>query len=278
MKTIFMPAPTDGSASKDVHEVNKPLFSGSGGPNFQQVKQANDIENCPVAALLAAMAFTPVGRSKITSMISEKTEPVRTDLSKLPKDTLTNPPSTPFLESQRVFTVTLTPGVGGIKNGAPETSNILYTNDGDRDTWTVLYLNDPSEKSIWGSIVEKALAQSLGSYQTFNETTLTTNDFWKIITGSGPDVLIISAQTAESEIVKAAKNSATAYSIAASKDDLAIHSSSKADVDNITGFHGHAMLGLQGSKIRLYDPAKAVERQLTPKEFKDTMKAIVFKK
>ena len=76
----------------------------------------------------------------------------------------------------------------------------------------------------------------------------------------------------------AAKKSVRDYSIAASKDDLPITAGKKGDADSITAFHGHAMLGLQGSKIRLYDPAKAAERQLTPKEFKQTMKAIVSKK
>jgi hypothetical protein len=267
----MMPNPTKDQDSKDVHQVKTALFSSSGGPMYQQVQQASAIENCPVAALLAAMAFAPVGRAMIQRMVSPKTDAVRTDLSKLPPETLTNPPPTPYLDSQRFFTVKLA-------SGAVETSDVLYTNDGDDDSWSILYLHDPNGKSIWGSIIEKALAQSLGSYQQFNETKLQTNDFWRIITGVLPGVLPIEDRTSESDVVKAAKNSVRTPSIAASNDDLPIVSGSKADVDNLTSFHGHAMLGIHGSKIKLYDPAKAKELQLTPAEFKRTMKAVVFQK
>ncbi len=273
MKTLPMPNPTEDQDSKDVHEVKTALFTSSGGgASYQQVQQASAIANCPVAALLAAMAFTSVGRGMIQGMVSPpKTGAVRTDLSKLPADTLSNPPPAPYLDSQRFFTVKLV-------SGAVETSDVLYTNDGDRDSWSILYLHDPSGQSIWGSIIEKALAQSLGSYQEFNVTKLQTNDFWHIITGAWPGVLTVEAGTPESDIVNAAKNSVNKPSIAASKDDLAIVGGSKSDADNVTSFHGHAMIGVQGPKIKLYDPAKAKELQVTPAEFKRTMKAIVFQK
>jgi hypothetical protein len=273
MKTLVMPNPLDDQESKDVHQVKTAAFSSSGGGvSYQQIQQANSIENCPVAALLAAMAFTPVGRAIIQGMVPPpKTDAVRTDLSKIPANTLSNPPSTPYLDSQRFFTVKLA-------SGAVETSDVLYTNDGDRDSWSILYLHDPSGQSIWGSMIEKALAQSLGSYQQFNETKLQTNDFWHIITGAWPGVLLIDNGTPESDIVDAAKNSVKTPSIAASKDDLPIVSGGKADVDKLASFHGHAMIGVQGSKIKLYDPANTKELQLTPAEFKRTMKAIVFQK
>lgn len=273
MKTLPMPNPTEDQDSKDVHQVKTaPFASSGGGVSYQQIQQANAIENCPVAALLAAMAFTPVGRGLIQGIVPPpKTDAVRTDLSKIPANTLSNPPSTPYLDSQRFFTVKLS-------TGPVETSDILYTNDGDRDSWSILYLHDPTEQSIWGSIIEKALAQSLGSYQEFNVTKLHTNDFWHTITGSWPGVLLIDSGTPESDIVNAAKNSVKTFSIAASKDDLPIVSGGKADVDKLTSFHGHAMLGVQGPKIKLYDPAKAKELQLTSAEFKRTMKAIVFQK
>jgi hypothetical protein len=272
MKTLPRPNPTEDPGSKDVHEVKTALFSSSGGgASYQQVQQASDIANCPVAALLAAMAFTSVGRGMIQGMVAPTTGAVRTDLSKLPADTLSNPPPAPYLDSQRFFTVKLA-------TGPVETSDVLYTNDGDRDSWSILYLHDPNRQSIWASIIEKALAQSLKSYQEFNVTKLQTNDFWHIITGVWPGVLSIDGGTPDSDIVNAAKNSVNKPSIAASKDDLPIVAGSKADVDKVTSFHGHAMIGVQGPKIKLYDPAKATELQVTPAEFKRTMKAIVYQK
>jgi hypothetical protein len=272
MKILVMPNPLSDQESKDVHEVKTALFSSSGGgPSNLQVQQANAIENCPVAALLAAMANTSVGRAMIQGMISPKTDEVRTDLSKIPADTLSNPPANPYLDSHRFFTVKLA-------TGSFETSDVLYTNDGDRDSWSILYLHDPTGQTIWAGIIEKALAQSLGSYQQFMDLKLSTNEFWRRITGALPGVTLIDDRTSESEIVNAATKSVKTPSIAASKDDLPIVVGSKADVDNLTAFHGHAMLGFQSPKIKLYDPAKAKPLELTPAEFKRTMKAIVYQK
>jgi hypothetical protein len=58
--------------------------------------------------------------------------------------------------------------------------------------------------------------------------------------------------------------------IGASKDDLPIG-------NVVTAFHGYSMIGMQGSKIHLYDPAKAIKILLSPAKFRTDFKAILFR-
>ena len=111
VKTTKMPPPTNDPDIKDVHVVTWPLFNSSKRvPAYNEVKQAPGIANCPVASMLAAMAFTPVGQTIIQGMVSETAGNVLTDLSGLPPGTLSNPPSGTSITSSRYFTVKLGKG------------------------------------------------------------------------------------------------------------------------------------------------------------------------
>jgi hypothetical protein len=50
------------------------------------------------------------------------------------------------------------------------------------------------------------------------------------------------------------------------------------DVKVVTEFHGFAMLGLEGGKIELYDPAKAETILIAPADFRHDFQAILFRK
>jgi hypothetical protein len=177
-----MPPPTKDPDSKDVHVVTWPLFNSSKKvPAFNEVKQAPGIANCPVASMLAALAFTSVGQTSIQGMVSETADNVLTDLSSVPSGTLSNPPPGTTISSSRYFTVKL-------PSGSIDVSDVLYTDDHD---------------SGWSPI----------------------------------------------------------SSIGASKPD-------GTDVKFVTPFHGFAVLGFQGAKIRLYDPAKATTLLISPADFR----------
>lgn len=274
VKTTTMPPPTNDQDNKDVHEVTWPLFNPSKKiPAHTEVKQAPSLANCPVAAILAALAFTSVGRTLIQGMLSETAGNVVTDLSGLPPDTLTNPPQDTttnppkpitVINSSRYFTVKL-PG------GAIDVSDVLYTNDGQRNSWSLMYMRDPSEKSIWAAIIEKALAVKLGSYENFDALNINANDFWEKVTGAKPGGIEINADTPLAKITDAAKASTTVPSIGASKPNA-------GDVKVVTEFHGFAMMGLEGGKIKLYDPAKAKTILISPADFRHDFQAILFRK
>jgi hypothetical protein len=286
-----MPLPAKDGNSKDVHVVLSPLFDPQKKvPAYTEVKQAENIANCPVAAILAAYTSTAVGRPIIQNMVSEKAGNVLTDLSGV-KQVLTNPPSGDTLTSARYFTVTLPGAVrvqlsgtdkipGAVRiagksdtfdlsGGSIDVSDVLYTNDGDRDTWSLIYLRDPGGRTIWQSIIEKALAVRLGSYENFDALGISANDFWNIVTGAQPAVIEIKNNTPLNIITNAVQASVNVPSIGASKD---------SGTKSVTEFHGFAMLGFKDGKIRLYDAEKASEILISSENFRDDFKNILYRK
>lgn len=259
--TTIMPPPANDDKTKDVRVVPWPLFSNAkSAPVFNEVKQASSLANCPVAAILAALAFTAAGRSIIQNMVAENAGNVVTDISGLPKDTLTNPPKSTSISSSRYFTVKL-PG------GSVDVSDVLYTDDADSG-WSLIYMQDPKDQSLWAAIIEKALAVQLGSYENFDALNINANDFWQKITGARPGAIEIKSDTSLKTITEAAKASATVPSIGASRD---------TDVKFVTQFHGFAMMGLEGAKIKLYDPAKVKTILISPADFRHDFQMILFR-
>jgi hypothetical protein len=263
VKTTKMPPPTKDQDNKDVHVITSPLFNAKNVPAFTEIKQAPGIANCPVAAILAALAFTSVGQGIIQGMLSETAASVSTDLSSLPANTLTNPPPGATISSSRYFTVKL-PG------GAIDVSDVLYTDDHDSG-WSPFYLRDPSDQTIWAPIIEKALAAQLGSYENFDANDIKANDFWEKITGDRPVQIEIKPDTPLATITNAVQASTRVPTIGASKPD-------RADVKFVSEFHGFAILGFQDSKIRLYDAAKATTIPISPADFRHDFQAILHRK
>jgi len=269
VKTTTMPAPTKDQDSRDVHVVLLPLFDPkTNAPSFTEVKQAPSIANCPVAAMLAAMAFTPDGQKIIAGIVPpEIPGDVVTDLSAA--GTLSNPPPGNALKSSRYFAVKL-------QGGSFEVSDVLYTDDHDRG-WSPFYMRDPGDHTIWAAVIEKALAVKLGSYESFDDSDIPAEGFWEKVTGVKPGITEIKPDTPLSTITKAVSDSVRVPSIAASKGDPGNDIPLKSG-KFLTAFHGFALLGFQGDKIRLYDPAEATTLLLSPAEFRDDFKAILFRK
>jgi len=262
-KKTIMPLPTNDQDSKDVHVITWPLYATKSGPALADVKQAPGIANCPVASILAAMASTSRGNALLQNMLSETTATVVTDLSGLPANTLSNPPAGMTVTSSRFFTVKL-PG------DPVEVSDVLYTDDHDRG-FSPLYLRDPNQQAIWASIIEKALAIRFKSYENFDAQDIKANDFWEKITGSKPGGIPIKDDTALTEIIEAAKAATSRPTIGASKPDM-------KDVKFVTEFHGYAILGMEGGKVKLYDAAKIKTIFLAPADFKHDFQAILWMK
>jgi hypothetical protein len=266
VKTTIMPAPTNDQNSKDVHVVLLPLFNPKTNvPSFTEVKQAPEIANCPVASMLAALASTPDGQKLIHSMLTETPGNVVTDLSAIKAGILSNPPG-PMLSSNRYFTVKL-------GDGPVDVSDVLYTDDHDSG-WSPLYLRDPGDQTMWASVIEKALAVKLGSFENFDALNITANEFWRKITGATPSQTEIKPDTPLSTITNAVKASARVPSIAASKgqpgNDMPLTGGKF-----LTANHGFALLGFEGDKIRLYDPAEAKTLLISIADFRQDFFAIL---
>ena len=218
-------------------------------------------------------AFTSVGRADIKGMLSETAGNVVTDLSSLPAGTLTNPPPGATISSARYFTVKL--GAGSI-----DVSDGLYTDDhdsagvqGDRNQLAQA-LDHRLQNGAHGrddDLDRATLAVQLGGYENFDARDITANAFWEKITGVKPGGIEIKADTPLATITAKAQASTRVPTIGASKPD-------QADVKFVSEFHGFAMLGLQDSKIRLYDAAKAKTILLSPADFRHDFQAILFRK
>lgn len=265
-----MPGPTKDEDSRDLHAVPLPLFAAKGSPGYKEVKQAPGLANCPVAAILAALAYTASGQSTITGLLSEASGAVTTDVSDA--GTLANPPAGRLIKSSRSFTVNL-PG------GAVVVSDVLYTDDHDRG-WSPFYMRDPADRCMWQAIIEKGLAAQLGSYENIDALNISANGFWEKIVGSKPNGFTVedidekklsgdAEKKHEGRIKDAAKAAARVPTIAASRDT--------AVISKITQFHGYAVLGEQNGTLSLYDPAAGKTVSVTVKEFRGAFSTILFK-
>ncbi len=158
-----------------------------------------------------------------------------------------------------------------LPGGSVDVSDVLYTNDGDRDSWSLIYLRDPTAHTIWASIIEKALAVRLGSYENLDALNIHAEDFWNMLTGAQPAIIAITPNTPLNIITDAAKASVNVPTIGASKE---------TGTKSVTEFHGFAMLGFKDGKIRLYDAEKDKDKEIpiSPAAFRDDFQAILYRK
>jgi hypothetical protein len=126
-----MPPPA-GNGTYYVHSFVTTLVSKN-GPVVDDVQQGA-LANCPIAAILAALAHTESGRKRIAGMVSESTAAVETDLSGVASK-LDNPPKNNKITTNRYFTVSL--------GNAIEVSDVLYTDDADAN-WSPIYMKSPT--------------------------------------------------------------------------------------------------------------------------------------
>ena len=92
-----------------------------------------------------------------------------------------------------------------VPGGTIDVSDVLYTNDGDRDSWSLIYLRDPGGKTIWASIIEKALAVRLGSYENFDALGIHAESFWNMLTGAQPTIIEIKPGTPVASLMTQSK-------------------------------------------------------------------------
>ncbi len=98
-----------------------------------------------------------------------------------------------------------------------------------------------------------------------------------MVTGVKPDIIEIKPGTPLSVITQAVTAStrvpSTAASIGEPGNDIPLKGGGV-----VTAYHGFAVLGFQGDKIRLYDPAEAKTLLIPPAEFRNDFKAILHRK
>ena len=263
VKELPMPPPAAGSSTIiQARSIGWDLAKDT--PSERDVKQG-ELANCPVAAILAAMAHTAGGRKHIDSMITEYVNTqVKTTFSKEVLATLSAKLDDPDYKrpekeilSKRYFSVNL--------GNAVEVSDVFYVKYSDGSDVNMIYMDSP-KRALWPCVIEKAYAVKIGSYDDLDDDTKhTVNEFWTVLVGAKPDGFAINENTDLSKISAAAKAAGTIPTIAASKDDAT----------KITTHHGFAVMGIQGSTIELYDPHGKIEK-LSLTDFRSSFSAMFF--
>jgi len=232
---VSPPMPGPAGRVSMARALDWPLYA-SGEPRLEDVVQGG-LANCSAAALFAAMAHTTKGRAKIHTMIEEHVGATLTDL-KDAADKIDTPPSGNRISSKRHFTIHLSKTV--------EVSDVFYTDDAD-ENFNTAFLHPPQngDRVLWACLLEKACAVLTGSYD--NVDALNANDAWRLVLGTNPNVLEITAKTDTATLRKILAAAAEVPTVAASKSKL-------PDTAPVDQWHGYTVVGLHGSTVELYDP------------------------
>lgn len=257
IKKLAMPLPAADNRSKNAHAYDRNLYAKKDAPAPEDVEQGG-LPNCPLAALLAALAHTPAGRKYVVSLVTEHSALVETELSAVAGE-LQEPPPGNKIVSNRYFTVKLS-------KKAIEVSDVFYTSDHDSG-YALIYMREPNSV-LWPCVIEKAFAQMLGGYGKLDGDKMTVQVFWEAVMASKPDGFAVSQQTSDAKIKEAVQNAPTTPTVAASKNDA------KA----VTAWHGFTVLGMKGTKIELYDANTTKKLSLTLEEFRANFQAILYGK
>ena len=267
-----LPIPPPWHSSTIIRAAVVDFKLGDGMPVTQQVRQGS-LPNCPIAAILSALGNTKDGQKYLDSLIKQiKGAPVVTTLSgdlvaKLwhSDEDADDKPQAPELRSDRYFSVTVKNFKKPIE--VHDTFYIKYTDGADRD---LVFMNSPAGV-LWPSVIEKACALHYGSYPAMSDyKKLTANDFWELLLGSPPQGgFKVEDSTDIEKIRDAARAAPRVPTIAASRMPV-------PDGAPVTQWHAHAVLGMTGKNIDLYDPAKAKIISIEFEEFRRDFQTVLF--
>jgi len=149
---LVEPEPVFGQPTA-LRDVDLPLFAGEGAlPAAADVVQGA-LDNCPVAAILAALAH--VDPESVVGMVQRSTADVRSRRS-------SDPPGSATYRTSRLYTVQFRSG------GPVRVSSYLYYTQG-----AIAYAHSPEDRAAWMSYIEKAYAMMRGggSYNRLGRTT-----------------------------------------------------------------------------------------------------------
>ena len=266
-KSTTMPPPTNTSTQIEARQVDWKLFPGA--PAVTDVRQG-ELATCPIASILAALAHTEWGRDRIKGkkgIVKEVKAPagVKTTLSAavVKQISSTDPDDRKQkndLISDRYFTVAL-------KDPPLEVSDVFYVEYTDGTIMDPLYMQhrpsmspEKAREALWPAVIEKAYAHMIGNYEKLDDygpKGITVDVYWTAIVGSKPTTIHIKEDTDLSIIRKAAEAASRLATIGASRETTT----------KVSDKHGYAVLGIQGSRIELYDPwGKSVK--ITLEEFR----------
>lgn len=168
LKKLTIPSQELSTSSSKTFRLNRKawdLYNSKNRPEMTDVEQGN-IQNCPLASIIAALAHTASGRKHIGSMIQE-----RKGANTVTSYTGSNLDGPRAVRSSRYFVVTF-PGKSPI-----EVSDVFYT--GDSKEKYLIYMTSPN-KVLWPAVIEKAYAKWKGGYDNLGNDPI---KVWKELVG-----------------------------------------------------------------------------------------------
>jgi hypothetical protein len=250
-KTYILPdpetGPWSGQKGRVPHVSTLPLYEKDKALSYDQILQQN-IGTCYVGATLAAMANTRDGRSRIVKMITPRNGAITTTCKEYDSDNVSGPEQR--LTSNRWFTV-------NFKDKSVDVSDVLYHNNSDRNP-NLMYMTTPiRDRALWGAVVEVAYAELKGSYDNIGAGRIAVNTFldefsivkWAILVPAKDKALI----------KKACKNAGNRAALIATKSE---------GTKILTPWHGYAVLGMSGERVKLWNPDQGEAQKI---EFKDLL-------
>jgi hypothetical protein len=263
-KVLAMPTPASGSSAiLRARSVAWPLLNKD-SLLPEDVKQG-ELDNCPIPAILAALAHTASGKKRLDSLITEYAGDSKTTFSKdIVKELSSQTDGDPDYRapdnevmSKRYFSVNL--------GAAIEVSDVFYMRYTDGTDVDMIYMGSPKE-ALWPCVIEKAYASKIGGYEELNDASKhTINEFWTVLVGSQPGGFAIDEKTDLTTISEAAKVAGRVPTIGASR----------VDATKVVHHHGFAILGIQGSTIELYNP-HGNRVKLSVADFRSSFQAVFF--
>ena len=237
-KKFELPEPVIGFQTVVIREVDWPLFHAEGMKMKPEDVIQQGVSNCAFAAILAALALTPKGRTLLGNMIIEKKGLTLSTYSgkehfnpfKGDRKTL----------GERFFTVTL------LGKKPTDVSSVFFSEETKFPT--MIYMTSALRKVLWSSVLEKAYASVMGGYGNFSQTPAVV---WKDVLGRAPKFLSLQPGTtnfaSDRDVIRQARKASEEPMIAA------IHGQG----------HGEMVRRVQGKKLVLYDPFKMKDKPVS---------------
>lgn len=221
-----------------IREVDWPLFP----KNRTQIRPEDVIQqgvtNCALAAILAALALTPKGRTLLQRMINEQKGLALSTYSG--KDHFNTFAGDSKILGERYFTVKLA------GKGARDVSSVFFTDESTPPN--MVYMTSAKPEVLWASVIEKAYASILGGYDNFSQIPTVV---WRDVLGRAPKFLSLQPGTqnfaSDRDVIRQARKASDEPMIAAIQGQ----------------FHGEAVKGVTGKKLVLYDPFEAKNKTLS---------------
>lgn len=224
-----------GNHTKNINEIDWPLYSKKGKePHLNDVKQGM-LLNCPLAAILAALAHTAKGRTHIKKMITEFSN-VTTETKYTGKDGVDGKT---VVQGKRYFSVKFN------SNKPIKISSVFYTDE--QSSPKMIYMTPPTDV-LWPCVIEKAYAKLKGGYNKLGGDPAV---YWKDIVGSYKYLNLkkdASPKVTDKEVFLQVKQANIEPMIASLEGQ----------------YHGFAVKGIgRKSKIVLHDPASLKDTEFT---------------